>query len=97
MSVGMTTIYLDDAAGAMSIRDIFTQAKGEIIEFRDSAGDLVGTLTLTRPPTEEEYSRFIAETEADIDELRRRCESTQWFTTAEVFAKLLQLSEKERK
>ena len=92
----MTTIYLDDAAAAMPIRDVIAKAKDEVIEFRDLAGDLVGTLKLTRPPTDEEYSRFITEAELDIDELRRRCESTEWFTTAEVFARLLQLAAKER-
>jgi hypothetical protein len=92
----MQTIVIDDQAGTLPIRDVVRQATGDLIELRQATGELIGTIMLHRVPTEEEYAAAIAAAEADIDELRRRANSTEpCLTTEELFAKLLQLSKNE--
>jgi hypothetical protein len=68
----MTTIVLDEKSGAMPIRDIINQSTDDIIEFCQPSGEFIGTLTLNRVPSPEQYAKLIAAAEGDIDVLRRR-------------------------
>lgn len=81
----------------MPVGELLRQATGDVVELRHPSGELVGTLLLHRPPTREEYAKFMAEAEAEIDELRRRAyRSESGVTTAELLSKLLDMTLQQR-
>jgi hypothetical protein len=92
----MTTIIIDEA-GLMPVAELLRQATDDVVELRQASGTLVGTLMLHRPPSRQEYAKFLAAAEAEIDELRRRAYRPEpGITTAELLSKLLQLTLNER-
>ena len=92
----MTTFIVDEQTSLTPIGEFFQSATDGIIEVRDEAGKLLATVIVPAGTDEEdrlyEELQQLCEQEADLLRERMSRSPTEGLTTAELIARLQQLS-----